>query len=116
MLRNTYRLSFLLLYCSSLAISCKMPEKKEKYISPDVMAELMVDIHMAETYSTMVKDSVHINGKKNPDSLAAFYKDILAHHHVTMEQFSKSLEWYKAHPNEMDSLYNNMIPILTEIK
>lgn len=93
-----------------------MPEKKETHISPDVMAELMVDIQMAETYSTMVKDSVHINGKKNPDSLAAFYKDILAHHNITMEQFSKSLEWYKAHPNEMDTLYNDMIPILTEIQ
>lgn len=114
MLPNTYRISLLLLYCSFLAISCKMPTKKETHIAPDVMAELMVDIQMAETYSTMVKDSVHTNGKKNADSLAAFYKDILAHHNITMEQFSKSLDWYKSHPNEMDTLYNDMIPILTE--
>lgn len=116
MLRNSYRLVTLLVCFSCCTTSCKLPEKEPNHISPDIMTKLMVDIHMAETYSTMVKDSINSNGKKNPDSLAVFYKDILAHYDVTMEQFSKSLEWYKAHPNDMDTLYNNMIPILTKMQ
>jgi len=116
MLRNKNHISLLLLCFILLATACKMPDENDNHLSPERMANLMVDIHLAETYSTLVKDSTHTPGKKNPDSLAAFYKDIFAHHHTTMEEFSKSLTWYKAHPNEMDSLYNGMIPIISKFQ
>ncbi len=72
----------------------------------------MLDISLAESYSINVKDSLHKGGTKNWDSLGVFYKDIFAHHKITAEEFSQSLEWYKDHPDEMDTLFNKMIPVV----
>ena len=76
------------------------------------MEKVLLDVNVAESYSAMVKDSLHRVGSKNTDSLTAYYKDIFAHHKITAEQFSTSLNWYKAHPAQLDSIYNNMIPVV----
>ena len=52
-------------------------------------------------------------GAKNLDSLSAYYKDIFAHYHVTQAQFTESMDWYKNHPDDLDTMYNEMIPMVT---
>jgi hypothetical protein len=42
--------------------------------------------------------------------LSVYYQEIFAHHNITQEQFIESLAWYKNHPEELDTLYNNLIP------
>ncbi len=79
------------------------------------MEQILLDINLAEAYSTMVRDSLHKLGNKNPDSLAKYYKDIFNHHNVTREQFEKSLYWYKAHPDDLDTLVNNILPVVTKM-
>ncbi len=92
--------------------SCKQSLSGD-HLPPAVMQKVLLDVNLAEAYSTSVKDSVHRGGLKNTDSLAAFYKTIFAHYNITQAQFSASMEWYKAHPEEMDSVYNKMIPVAT---
>jgi len=74
------------------------------------MQQILLDINIAEVYSTMVHDSLHTAGAKNEDSLAMYYNDIFAHHKVSRQEFEKSLAWYKAHPDDMDSMVNQMLP------
>jgi hypothetical protein len=77
------------------------------------MQSLLLDINIAEAYSAMEKDSVYKGGGKNIDSLAIFYKDIFAHYNITQAQFDQSLTWYKSNPDELDSIYNNNLKILS---
>lgn len=62
----------------------------------------------------MVKDSLHRGGTKNFDSLTLYYQEILAHHNITQEEFLESLSWYKNHPDELDTIYNCMIPKVSD--
>ena len=108
-------LTIFLLACLSVA-GCKS-KKTEEHLPTKLMRDIMMDIQLAETYSTMQKDTLHKNtGMKNMDSLAVFYKDIFAHYKVTKEQFTNSLDWYKNNPEEMDSLYNDMLPVITAMQ
>jgi hypothetical protein len=93
-----------------LLLSCKdMLKKDEPPVAPEKMQKVLLDLHIAEVYSSMLTDSSHQSREKNPDSLAAFYSDVFTHHGVSKNDFDKGIEWYKAHPEEMDSLYNNII-------
>jgi uncharacterized protein YcaQ len=103
-----------LVLCSSL-ISCKDFSKKEDILPKETMEKILLDINLAESYSTMVRDSAHKLGNKHPDSLATYYRDIFAHHKVTREQFEKSLAWYKKNPDDMDTLINEIIPVVTQM-
>jgi hypothetical protein len=79
------------------------------HLSPQVMEKVLLDISIAESYSMVVKDSTHKGGSKNVDSLAMYYKDIFDHHSITPAQFTESLEWYRKHPDQLDSLYSHMV-------
>lgn len=105
--------SLLLLSAIVLLISCK-DKKEESHLSSEKMQEILIDIHYAEAYSTMVNDSLHQIKHKNRDSLAVFYADILNHHNVTPETFKKSMLWYENHPGELELLYAYVLLEATE--
>jgi hypothetical protein len=90
--------------------SCNDKGAKDAPIPREKMQRLLLDINIAEVYSGMTKDTLHKPGTKNADSLTAFYTDVFAHHQVTHEEFEQALVWYKAHPDEMDSLVNAIMP------
>src|ERR1041384_2925395 len=101
-------LSFLWIICFSLLLDCCKPQ--EQHLSHEQMEAILLDAHLAETYSTMAgKDSGRDLVTKNQDSLAAWYHAIFAHHHVTAAQFNESMDWYRGHPDELDTLYSHII-------
>jgi len=71
------------------------------------------DVNLAEAYSTLVKDSVYKGTGKNLDSLAQYYKDIFSHYKITQHQFDESMQWYKRHPDELDTVYSKILPVVT---
>jgi len=74
------------------------------------MEKVLLDVQLAEVYSTMAsKDSTQLQGLKNNDSLAVYYKEIFTHHHIDANQFMTSLDWYRAHPEELDSVYRAVL-------
>ena len=80
------------------------------HLPPKEMKMVLLDVHLAEAYCTMVKDTLHkAGGTRNIDSLQVYYKRVLDHHKLTPQQFSESLDWYKAHPTELDSMYAEML-------
>jgi Domain of unknown function (DUF4296) len=82
-------------------------KKAEAPIPAAKMQAIMLDIHLAEAYSGTIPDSAHSG--KNRDSLARYYKEIFAHHQIAEADFNKGLEWYRVHPDELDSVYANMV-------
>ena len=72
------------------------------------MEDVLMDISFAENYSAMDQSNNHAKGTKNTDSLSIFYKEIFAHHKISQEDFTESMAWYKAHPDELDTLYGDL--------
>jgi hemerythrin superfamily protein len=95
--------------------ACDSNELKAPPIPKEKMERILLDINLAESYSTMVKDSSYKVGQKNSDSLGTYYKEIFDHYHVTAEEFQTSLSWYKARTNEIDTLFSEILPIVSGI-
>ncbi len=89
---------------------------KDTHLSRKEMEKVLLDINLAEGYSTVVKDSLHRNGLKNIDSLGNYYADIFKHNNITKEQFIENMEWYKNHCEELDSVYNRLITDITKMQ
>lgn len=91
--------------------SCK--PKEEPHLPAAKMQHILTDIHLAEINSMLVYDSTHQARNRNIDSLAVYYNDIFAHYKTNKEEFSKSLDWYKTNPEELDSVYARIITDLS---
>ncbi len=106
-------LSLFLVLCS--IFSCKQGQEKPP-IPEAKMQEVLVDMHLAESYSQGLGDSSANRFQKNYDSLAGFYTSILKHHKLSFEEFNEALEWYKERPMLIDTLYGKVLTRLTEMK
>lgn len=85
-------------------------------LSPAKMEAVLLDVQVAEVYSSMVpRDSIK-GESKNTDSLAAWYRSIFQHHGVTREEFDQSVNWYRNHPEELDSVYTHVMHRLEQTK
>lgn len=83
--------------------ACK---QQKEHLPADQMERLLLDIQLAEVYGSMAgTDSLQTDRLRNVDSLAVFYQEVLDHHHVTFEQFKQSLDWYREHPDKLDTVY-----------
>jgi hypothetical protein len=106
---------FYTLLLTLVVVSCNQ-QKPADIIPNDTMQKMLVDLYYAEAYSAMVNDSLHQFRTKNQDSLAHYYKEIQSHYNVSDTLFFKSVNWYKTHPEEMDSAYAKMIVHISEIE
>jgi hypothetical protein len=91
-------------------------EQEQLHLPPDKMTKVMTDIYLAEVYSSLVNDSVGMSVNKNMDSLAVYYKTVLHHHGISLDEFSSSLRWYSAHPAQMDTVYINVLNELSTME
>lgn len=95
--------SFVLLI-NILFISCKVKDNGD-HLPQAEMEKILLDVNLAEAYSQAPANMVaRGTSGKNKDSLAVYYKDIFAHYKITEEQFTESLNWYKNHPDKLDTL------------
>ncbi len=85
--------------------------KETPPLPPQKMQAVLSDIHLAEVYSLVINTTANPpqNGKQL-DSLAKFYATILKHYKLSEKEFEQGLDWYKNHPEELDSVYQRMIP------
>jgi hypothetical protein len=89
------------------AAACK--QTNEEHLPVKKMEEVLLDVNIAEAYSSMNRDKTHVNGMKNMDSLAVYYNGIFARHHITYDQFMTSLNWYKKHETDLDTVYTHIL-------
>ena len=86
------------------------------HLPKKTMEDVLFDITLAESYSTVGRDNQHIAGTKNVDSLTVYYKEIFAHNHITEADFSNSMIWYKKHPDQLDTIYNHVLTRMTKVQ
>lgn len=103
-----------LVFITGLLASCV--EKGPEPLSREKMKEIMTDIHLAEVYTSVISDSSGLSGNKNKDTLAVYYKSILDHHGISVDEFSSSLRWYSSEPHELDSVYINVLNELSTLE
>ena len=107
----------LIVFSLFLVFSCKQrSDYSGDHLSKEVMQKVLQDVNFAEAYSISVKDSLHKAGSKNVDSLTAFYSRIFAHYKITEQEFNNSMEWYKNHPEELDTVYSRIIPVVNKLQ
>ena len=76
------------------------------HLPPEKMQKVLLDIQLAEVYGSMAgTDSLKHTGLRNNDSLIVYYHEVLAHHNITLQDFTQSLNWYRRHPDQLDSVY-----------
>ncbi len=107
---GTFKVFIVLMLLPAMFCACKQG-LTNNHLPQKEMQKILLDINLAEAYSINAKDSLHKGNIKNTDSLSAYYKIIFDHYKITPQQFNNSLEWYKSHPEELDSVYNKMIPV-----
>jgi hypothetical protein len=86
---------------------CKKPEVD--HLSHEKMENVLLDVFLAENASAMPESNRNFAGVKNMDTLAGYYRDILAQHSLTKNEFNASLDWYKNHQNELDTVLSHVI-------
>ena len=106
-----------LIFLAIMLFSCRHASKPPADLIPtSTMEKILLDVNLAESYSLIAKDSLHRAGTKNTDSLTLYYKSIFAHYKVSGDQFATSLNWYKGNPELLDTMYNNIIPVVTAMQ
>ncbi len=86
---------------------------EDKILTLPELSQVLLDLHLAEAYAQhLPKDSLQ-RDLKNVDSLNVWDASILKKHHVTEKRVSVSMEWYKSHPELLDSAYQKMLSELT---
>ena len=77
------------------------------HLSPDKMEKVISDIQLAEVAATMAGyDTAQKTTMMSNDSLAVFYAEVLKHHEISLLQFRQSLDWYRQHPDQLDTIYH----------
>lgn len=111
-------MKYLLLALPFALLSChlSLSPKEDPPIEPKKMEQILLDLHMAEVYSSLTHDSVQLVSVKNMDSLAAYHTDILAHHNISQQEFGDVVQWYREHAPQLDSLYARILPRLSEME
>lgn len=95
----------LFVFCVALITSCSKSAITipSDILPKDSMMFVMMDIHLAESgVKTMNPDSVAINNK-------TYYNFIFKKHHISEEQFTKSLNFYTDNPELLQEIYARMI-------
>lgn len=104
--------------CVMLVVcGCMACHKEAYHLPPDKMEKVLSDIQIAEVAATVaVYDSVQQAPIKSNDSLAIYYAEVLAHHQITLQQFRQSLDWYREHPADLDTIYLRAMNKLGPVK
>jgi hypothetical protein len=103
-----------------LLCSCGINKQDHAPINREKMSALLLDIHFAEAYSSILpKDSntqaASLSGK-NLDSLALYHQAIFSKHKINIQDWEQALKWYTQHPQELDSVYASILPVLDSLK
>lgn len=103
---------FTIIFCAiALFSSCEVEDTiPATNIQAKTFENILYDMQMADVYSQSVrKDTTENYGQKNQDSLSRYYNEIFKHYNVTYDQFNTTMQWYKEHPMNLDTIYNNVL-------
>jgi hypothetical protein len=89
---------------------CK-PKTPKNVIQPDKMSRILYDIHIADGYISTL--SIPDSAKK---VAASYYKGIYKKFDVDSVLYTKSMNYYYAHPDELSDIYGTVTTSLKKTK
>lgn len=96
---------YIILFFSGLLLLVACKRTPGGIIKPDEMASLLTDVHLA--------DGSMVSIPQIPDSIYKYgmgkYLDIFKKHHVDSAQFRQSYKYYTMHPDELVSIYDEVL-------
>ncbi len=95
-----------------ILIGCGKKAEKlpEGILTKEEMIPVMVDIELAESAITIKA----LHGDSARQYASDYYNFIYYNHNVPKEVFNKSLDYYIAHPKELDEIYTEVITELSK--
>lgn len=99
----------LILYLSLILLaSCKKEQKPEGVLSEDQLVSMLIDIHLAEGYVSVLP--IHYDSSRVLYPL--FEKEVFEKHQVPDSVFKSSLEYYMRDARVMEKIYSRVIDSL----
>ena len=106
--RKVYFLFFSIVFLVHLN-SCKqknIQKKPSNLLNQEVMVEVLCDIHLTDALlqlkSNQPKEFIHLNSSK-------MYESILKENKISSAQFDSSLKYYTSQPQQMKSIYEQVV-------
>ncbi|ASB49470.1 DUF4296 domain-containing protein [Alkalitalea saponilacus] len=93
------------------AVACSGPKVPRGFPKPDKMAEILADIHIAESTLTHAPT---MTGAREDRNIPGHYKFILERHNLTPSEFDTIRKWYVQHPQIYQRTYEKVITKLSE--
>jgi len=90
-----------------MGFSCSNEQVDESIIEKSSMVEIIADMELANGTRIMLEV-----GKK--PSKEVLFNTIYNNHHITKQDFDKSLLHYSKKPKEMEQIYNDVITVLSQ--
>lgn len=97
--------------CILIATSCSSPVKRPKdIIAPDKMVLILTDVHLTEGAKTgrqVMGDTLRVE---------TYYQKVFNKYGTSLAQFNKSFAYYTKHPDEMNTIYEQVVESLNRIE
>jgi hypothetical protein len=80
-------------------------------LSKEEIGSILLDMTMADALSNEVGEGhmMPVTDSVRQGKLKVYYKQILELHHVSVDQFMRSYEFYESHPNRLKEVYALML-------
>ncbi len=88
-----------------LLVACERPFN---ILNSDEMSLVLADIHLAEATMGSKISYTDYNTKR------AYYESIFEKHHLSRDEFDKSLDWYARHPKQFEEVYAKVLLLVIE--
>lgn len=92
-------------------------QPKVNVLSPAKLEPVILDLQLAEAYAngTNVTRDAHAVSSQH-DSFALYRLRILNKHGISEQEYTRSMEWYSEHPDQLDSMYTHVLTKLNLLK
>jgi len=99
---------YLFILCLLFLGSCKDGNLPKDLIEEQKMIQIMSELHIIDGYMSSLSytDSIRINGKN-------FYNTVYKNNGITKTQYEKSLKHYSMDPVKLDSMYSDVIELIS---
>lgn len=100
----------LLMICCLFVFSCN---EEKPPIPQDKMAEILTELHLAESFAQILPVDQGGYMTKNYDTMMVLYSNIYSKYKLDTADFKTAVRWYEAHPKMFDQVYEQVLESLS---
>ncbi|MBP6976863.1 MAG: DUF4296 domain-containing protein [Bacteroidales bacterium] len=109
-------LCVLLLYlisgCRTGGSRSEIAAAPDDLIAADSMVKILVDVHLIESSLK----TIHTKKQDNEHFTDRYYTTLFEKHHITRQQFLRSMDYYERNAGQLEKIYENVIIELSKLE